>query len=155
MLQTAIAQVYFENMDEEIRYLEDPYYASYIREKVSQMEAEKKAQIEQREASAKYKESTEKNRLAFVEQRNRNREKLSMSDKKAYSEHEKQRTEQKLSTEKNRESFISARNKETFTNKKIRSEQLAKMQQEVSRLPANYFDTSERPRVDKKKRKFP
>ncbi len=155
MLQLAMAQVYFENMDEEIRYQEDPNYADYIREKVSHMEAEKKAQQDQREASAKYKEQSEMDRLAHIAKRNRLRDKQEASDKKNYNLYIKKRDEQKSSMEKSREKFIAKRDQETIANQKTRALQLAKMKQEVARLPANYFDTAERPRTDKKKRKFP
>ncbi len=154
-LQIASAQVYFENLDEEIRYQEDPYYASYLDEKAKKLQIEKKAQADQRKTTAKSLEKEEAQRLAFIKTRNEQQEVNAKNDKKSFEKYVEKRESRRQKIEKSREKFIKKRDEDSQTRMETRQKQLAKMQQEVSRLPANYFDVSERPRVPKNKRKFP
>lgn len=154
-LQLAFSQVYFENLDEEIRFQEDPYYAEYIREKVKHIETEKKAQEEQRLLTKKYKEAVEQSRREQVQKRDQARLNQEAIEKKAFADHTARRELSKKHAEAERQSFIAVRDQEHDRIERTRSEQIAKMRQEVSRLPASYFQNTETPRVPKKLRKFP
>jgi hypothetical protein len=149
------SELHFDNVDDQIRAEEDPHFADALLEQQRHLDEERKFAEQQSEMRAKEEAQEEKNRLTYIEQRDRQIEidrKERLKDYRSFLQNKQKERAQRLQDE---ESYLNSQavQKEKVATQQI--EQVALIQSKLSRMPASTLEALEhRPLADRKKRKF-